>query len=260
MDQQNQQQRRLCRLPGVLAALPESLPFHPFCDDYHRRNHKMYRHRRRGAHEADQYNHAEAGAQNEAQLITDAPICNSVTSFNCRDSFTLFFFVDCTNRQSMLAMSIVSKWFHHSLNEKKATQDKHNASGNRVICVPNQSTQNHNVSILANTGFYELPFNHSSRLALLFLLNAKRVPSIIVVQNNNGRIITPYGWEAIEREGREGGSLDQWIERNAFETKKGANDRDGNAQSNVFDSNVVSEWDEGRSGLPCWWHLLSCLF
>ena len=29
------------------------------------------------------------------------------------------------------------------------------------------------------------------------------------------------GWEAIEREAMDGGSLDLWIERNAFDVKKG---------------------------------------
>ncbi|KAL3767351.1 hypothetical protein ACHAWO_007294 [Cyclotella atomus] len=261
MSQRKQQQ--LCRLPGVLAALPESLPFHPFSDDYRRRKYKIYfryRRRSRGANESDQYINAEAGSQNEAQFIPDAPIYNSFTSLNGRDSFTLFFFVDCTNRQSLLAISIVSKWFHHALNEKDATQDERHCSDSRIICVPNQSTQSHIGSILSNTGFYELPFNHPSRLTLLFLLNTKRVPSIVVVKNSNGKVITPWGWEAIEREGSEGGSLDQWIERNAFETKKGFDDTDGESKSSMFDSNVVTEWGEGRSGLPCWWHLLSCLF
>eukprot|EP00956_Cyclotella_meneghiniana_P022255 scaffold41827_cov62-Cyclotella_meneghiniana.AAC.1 len=52
-------------------------------------------------------------------------------------------------------------------------------------------------------------------------MNATRVSSIIVVLNNNGRIITHLGWEAIEREAMDGGSLDLWIERNAVDVRKG---------------------------------------
>ena len=112
--------------------------------------------------------------------------------------------------------------------------------------------------MLHNTGFYELPFDHASRLTLLHLMNATRVPSIIVVRNNNGRIITHLGWEAIEREGMDGGSLDLWIERNAFDVKKGM--ELSNNGTNDFESRVVEEWRKGRSGLPCWWHVLSFIF
>ena len=101
--------------------------------------------------------------------------------------------------------------------------------------------------MLHNTGFYELPFDHASRLTLLHLMNATRVPSIIVVRNNNGRIITHLGWEAIEREGMDGGSLDLWIERNAFDVKKGMELNDDG--TNDFESRVVEEWRKGRSGI-----------
>jgi len=247
-------------LPGILAALPKSLPFHPYCDDYkgHQRHQYMNKNhgRRRGRTKTERFEGQETGIS--IQALQDAPIYQSTKYLRDGGSFTLFFFVDCTNRQSLLAISLVSKWFQYSLNE-------HN-SCNKVICIPNHPTQSHGGSILTNTGFYELPFHHSSRLHLLHLLNARRVPSIIVVQNKNGRVITSWGWEAIEKEGYDGGRLDQWIDKNSLDAKKGlifSEDRDlplnGNS-SDTFNSHVVEDWKKGRSGLPCWWHLLHFVF
>ena len=62
-----------------------------------------------------------------------------------------------------------------------------------------------------------------------------------------GRTITHLGWEAIEREGMDGGSLDLWIERNAFDIKKGM--ELSNNGTNDFESRVVKEWRKGKSGI-----------
>ena len=247
------------KMRGILTALPCSLPFHPYNDDYpsHRISHNKYKYQRRRAEEVRHHNDPEGATDN---FITDEPIYPSNTD---DDSFTLFLFVDGANRQSLLAISVVSKWFQYALKNRgdidgsSRQQNSKSHSGSRVICIPNHSTENNrNSSMLHNTGFYELPFDHASRLTLLHLMNATRVPSIVVVRNNTGRIITHLGWEAIEREGMDGGPLDVWIKRNAFDVKKGMELLD----YNDFDSRVVGEWRKGRSGLPCWWHVLSCLF
>lgn len=252
-DKCNEQLQRPCRLTGILAALPNSLPFHPYSNEFCDRRRLIHKHRGRRRGSDDKLNDAEVAGQSEAAFISDAPIYP--TGIDCchDESFTMFFFIDYTNRQSLLAITVVAKWFQHALNRNGGEK----GNSNRIICIPNQSTETNDVSILASTGFFELPFDHSSRSVLLHLLNASRVPSIIVVQNSNGRVVTPYGWEAIEREGTDGGVLNQWIERNAFMAKKGISQ--SKVDHDLFDSHVVSEWKNGRSGLPRWWHFVSWL-
>ena len=111
------------------------------------------------------------------------------------------------------------------------------------------SKQQQGMSMLENTGFYHLPFLHPKRLPLLHLLGANRVPSIIVVSHETGKIITRYGWEAIEQEVSK---LDQYIESNWIENKK---EKGEDPISNNFESQVVQAWVEGKSGLPRWWTL-----
>lgn len=218
-----------------------------------------------------------------------------------KNGFTLFFFVDSNNRQSLNAIPIVSRWYHYVLSNggRSISDDDDNiiqeecrsSSGNRIICVPNQPSSHeiniHNsntdsilqasinassatggsatkgvtISILQHTGFYHLPFLHKSRLPLLHLLAVTRVPSIIVVSNATGRVVTRYGWEAIEREGGPGGLLERWIDMSRLARKKDDDDNDDDETSNhainCFESKVLSDWKCGKSGLPLWWHVLS---
>ena len=258
------------RLPGILAALPRNLPFHPYHDDcqgHRRKYYNMHKRRRHNRAQINDYIDPETlicknDGDQDTHVIADRQIHQHSGD---QETFTLFFFIDGTNRQSLLAISIVSKWFHHCLNGYDKMVEK--CDSNRVICFQNEPPHQRSASILSNTGFYELPFHHSSRSNLLYLLNASRVPSIIVVRNKTGRVVTPWGWEAIEREGVDGGVLDQWIVRNTLHAKKGLGEKrnikymnNTASSSDTFCSKVLEEWKKGRSGLPCWWHLLSCLF
>jgi hypothetical protein len=95
---------------------------------------------------------------------------------------------------------------------------------------------------------------------LLHLLGVTRVPSIIVVSNATGRVVTRYGWEAIEREGGPGGLLERWIDMSRLARKKDDDDdhdETSNLSMNCFESKVLSDWKCGKSGLPLWWHVLS---
>ena len=194
--------------------------------------------------------------------------------------FTLFFFADSTNRQSLLAIPIVSKWFHYSLHKKGITIHKdgddgisYGCSGNKIICVPNHpstsSATEESSPMLHHTGFYQLPFHHSTRLPLLHMLGATRVPSLIVVRNDTGRIVTRYGWEAVEREGGAGCLLENWLQSNHFENKKfdgelyndeGECDDNEGTELKFFESQIVHAWRNGESGLPLWWRTLSWIF
>ena len=89
------------KLQGILTALPSSLPFHPYNDNHpsHRRQnpHNKYRHRRRRAEE-EVYHHNDPEGATADDYIEDAPIYPSNSE---EDSFTLFLFVDGTNRHGV---------------------------------------------------------------------------------------------------------------------------------------------------------------
>ncbi|KAL7480107.1 hypothetical protein ACHAW6_005818 [Cyclotella cf. meneghiniana] len=283
------QPQNLRKLPGILAALPKSLPFHPYPLDY--RSLKRYQHiykrrsRRCGVVDVDHDGDLKEGQRtetgifvdvsktvnDEVEFISDFPLAHITSELRSGDTFTLFLFADYTNRQSLIAISVVSKWFHYALKTECRSQIESTHSGNRVICIPNHPTQidavgsSRKASILKRSGFYELPFHHPLRFTLIRLLNATRVPSVIVVANCNGKIVTHYGWEAIDSEGSDGRCLDQWLHRQCLESKRHHDSRckdpesDNTLCDSNFDSQVVNEWKKGRSGLPCWWHLLSWL-
>ncbi len=198
-----------------------------------------------------------------------------------KSSLTLFFLVDATNRQSLNAIPAVSHWFHRALMPRGEDED-----GNRVICMTNQPSPDevHRARddddddgptilaeidgasarndlripcpMLVNSGFYYLPFRHPKRSSLIHLLGATRVPSIVVVSNVDGRIVTRHGWEAVSRELQ---CLDDWIVRDSVEGKK-CDDGEGDEyrlSRRRFESDVVRDWRNGNSGLPLYWHLLS---
>ena len=266
MSKQSQPQTR--RAPGVLRALPETLPFYP----YGRTNSKPLRLNKVAKKQKD----IDAELNDGSDII----IANKPLPLDDIDyGFTLFFFVDSTNRQSLSAIPKVSQWFYYAMNDDgDGSGDGYYNNNSRVICIPNNSCPNEinlsnttsdpimqaninssltssvskqqqGMDMLQKSGFYHLPFLHPKRIPLLHLLGANRVPSIIVVSNRTGRIITRYGWEAIEREVCK---LDQYIESNWIENKK---DIDEDPISNHFESMVVQAWGNGKSGLPLWWTL-----
>ena len=269
------------KAPGILRLLPDTLPFYP----YHQidsSKHRQLHHgrRKRRGHDIENVkpdlapgDSAGDGSTDEAGFdrVQHAPL--EIATNTKGKGFTLFFFVDSTNRQSLLAMPIVSKWFEHALNNN-------NQNENRLVCIPNQPSpheinmRNSNsdpiaqaainssttsvskanvLSTLLNTGFYHLPFLHPKRLPLIHLLGATRVPCVIVVSNSTGRIISRYGWEAIERESS---SLEEWTKNTGIGNKKYDGEDRGDGSTPYFESEVKDAWGNGQSGLPMWWHLL----
>jgi len=277
------------RAPGLLRLLPETLPFYSYDSCQKQKNGCHLRtnsRRRRDSYQGRVPSNAEDLAdRDEINVIPIHPLqniksCGQNSTENGAE-FTLFFFVDSTNRQSLLAMPKVSCWFHNVLEDGR----DESTGNNRVICIPNhpspneisfrdsnsdpiiQASINSSVTSIAKqqimpmlrgSGFYHLPYLHARRLPLLHLLGATRVPSIIVVSNDTGRIVTRYGWEAIDRDGSK---LDQWMDRIWIENKKADGDKlsqeKGEDFTSHFESLVVKEWSNGKSGLPFWWHLLS---
>ena len=266
------------RAPGILRLLPPTLPFYPYrpVHDTNRRVREGKK-RQRHDHDAEKARAIEGGEGGESSFVLDQPLCGAGIATATDAGFTLFFFVDSTNRQSLRAIPSVSRWFHHALSGREG-------GNNRIVCIPNQPSpgeinlrdshsdplvqasvnssmaprqQSH--SMLSDTGFYHLPFLDPKRLPLLHLLGATRVPCVIVVGNGNGRIVTRYGWEAIQREENK---LEQWIESSWVENKKhdggvGCDDDGvGEGSMHCFDSMVVRDWSNGKSGMP-WWFALA---
>ncbi|KAL3808456.1 hypothetical protein ACHAXA_008286 [Cyclostephanos tholiformis] len=266
------------QIPGILRLLPEALPFYPYrrTDDGRARRPHIHRRKRkkhldRGDAD-DDHNGGEDESSTGGGYIPNSPLMQPGALVG-DNSFTLFFFVDSTNRHSLYAIPKASHWFRHALRGD---------DGNRVICVPNQpspsdvdyprdddedptiraavdgiSAENdrrHACPMLLNAGFYYLPFLHPQRLPLIHLLGATRVPSIVVVCNIGGRIVTRHGWEAIAREL---GCLDDWIKRDYIRNEKCDGEDGGGSSGRCYESDVVSHWRNGDSGLPLYWHLLS---
>jgi len=87
----------------------------------------------------------------------------------------------------------------------------------RLICIPNNeistedmTTDNvyHNYSnnemmgffsyLISQTEFWHLGYDHANRLGIIRLLAVAVVPTLIIINNNNGKIVSNRGMEAIE--------------------------------------------------------------
>ena len=99
MSKQSTTQTR--RAPGVLRALPETLPFYPYC----RTNSKPLRLKKKAKKQKDIDAELDDGS--------DTIIANKPLHAANELGFTLFFFVDSTNRQSLHARksAVVSMFY-----------------------------------------------------------------------------------------------------------------------------------------------------
>ena len=107
--------------------------------------------------------------------------------------FTLFLFVDVANMHSIRALRVVSEWLHHAGSGRE-----------KVVCVPNQSLRDLAINtskraskrkpvILRGTGFFHFPLTQKHRATLIRVLNVTCVPSVVVINNSNGRIASKWG-------------------------------------------------------------------
>lgn len=288
---------------GLLRLLPDNLPFYPYHNNGRRHSNNVNNTRRRQRRKKKLHERDDEIGLVETIIIDDNDNGGCIPNQQLNQSrivigFTLFFFVDATNIQSLNAISKVSYWFRVVFSNRQQGGNERVGTTNdsRVICITNYPSvedmeediighEEDTVTIchihtsskaiarcplLTNSGFFHLPFHHDKRQALLHLLGVTRAPSIVVVNNNDGRIVTRYGWEAIDREFD---TLTNWVDCNLITCKKHDDDDDGGCEKDSeavavgslshsstelrFDSNVVLEWEKGNSGLPLSWHLLS---
>lgn len=99
-----------------------------------------------------------------------------------KSEFTLFFVGASTNLNSIRFRPKLVQFCQSNQEEVQC------------ICVPEADD-----ILLQGTGFYNLPWLHPNRSALLMLLGVTQIPTVVVVNNQDGRRITDQGLAAIEK-------------------------------------------------------------
>jgi len=71
----------------------------------------------------------------------------------------------------------------------------------QLICIPNNelsTTTGFFQYLASHTQFWKLGFDHINRLGVIRLLAVSMVPTLAVIDNKSGKMITNWGMEAIE--------------------------------------------------------------
>lgn len=119
----------------------------------------------------------------------------------CNGDFTLVYFCDLECRNTLRFTSILGRFLR---DVNKMDQDTNSL---QLICITNDnvcSIRNEymNYSIFSHlaseTEYWIMPFEHANRLAFIRMVSASKVPSLFVINNRTGRIITDLGMEAVE--------------------------------------------------------------
>ena len=149
---------------------------------------------------------------------TAQPPSQLLHSYDPSKSFlTLFFLGDSNNRNAIRFRPRLVQ-FCQAQQDQKSVQ---------TICILQQD--NTNSTFCDGTGFFYMTTTHPNRTALLTLLAASCVPSVIVVDNATGRRITDLGMQAIDM------------------------------NSDDTDAHVVEQWKLGKNGLTTiQWTMTSC--
>ena len=174
------------RRRGVLALLTGDLPYHPYdAATVSAMRERGTRRNRRRSRRAD--DDAEGG-----QRTGSAPATVGGGEYDPSGcEFTLFYFADSACRNSLRFGPVLAEF----VREANAAAS---AKAVRCICVPNDAGRDGASALCRGTGFLCLPFGHENRLAVVRLLSATRVPSVIVVDGKTGRKVTDLGMEGIE--------------------------------------------------------------
>jgi len=109
--------------------------------------------------------------------------------------------------------------------------------GHTPARTPNPTILSH---LIAHTSLWHMGFDHANRLAIIRILSVSVVPSLIIVNNETGEIITTWGMEAIE----------EWAQQKDGGREKGTRHSDF----------LLSKWRHGHSGVSiCSRFLGACL-
>lgn len=119
----------------------------------------------------------------------------------CNGEFTLVFFCDLECRNTLRFTSILGRFLRDVNKMEKDTKSL------QLVCIPNNSTcsnsnecMDHSVfsHLASEVEYWVMPFEHANRLAFIRILSASKVPSLFVINNHSGRIVTDLGMEAVE--------------------------------------------------------------
>lgn len=133
--------------------------------------------------------------------------------------FTLIYFCDSTCRNSLRFAHILVT-FIQICNNIETHLDKKPV---QLICVPNDESSYPSrlydgpFDNLSN--FWHLGFNYHNRLPLIYLLSVTKVPTLIIVDNQTGNIVTDKGISVVE------------------------------SYDNRNYENLINSWRDGKSGL-----------
>lgn len=137
--------------------------------------------------------------------------------------FTLLFFCDFDCRNSIRFLPILANFLNNCTNHtaqisnhdqvqalvKPCTSSSLMKSCCQLICVPNNEIPTELVKahdefmgfftyLASHTEFWHLGYNHASRLFIIRLLGVSMVPTLVVLDNRTGKMITNSGMQAIE--------------------------------------------------------------
>jgi len=123
-----------------------------------------------------------------------------------KSEFTLLWFCDSHCRNSLRFAKILGTFLKSSCMRMNNDHDTSNPLRPcQCIVIPNDNIdegtgyKNFLFAELAdNTDFWHMGFDHSSRLSIIRLLSISVVPTLVVINNTSGRLVTRWGMEAIE--------------------------------------------------------------
>lgn len=192
-----------------------------------RRNRKRrVRNRQQKSHEEFHDNDME---DVENQHDCGAGINDAMTAYHpANGEFTLVFFCDLHCRNSQRFTLVLSKFM------KTILKNHDDITPCQLICITNDdlpdscSSFNNGSSLngssldesiithlSSETEFWHLGHDHINRLAIIRMLAVSHVPSLIVIDNETGKVLTLWGMEAIETSRTSKDLLDQWRRGNA---------------------------------------------
>jgi len=132
--------------------------------------------------------------------------------------FTLLYFCDfnCVNsRRFTFILAEFLKNLNSQINKVVSDEGKNDGNNDidkssicQLVCVPNDhirycsGTDVEYASIMSHlqseTEFWHLGFDHNNRLAIITLLCVTRVPTLIVIENRTGKVVSYKGMESVE--------------------------------------------------------------
>lgn len=113
-----------------------------------------------------------------------------------QSDFTLFFFAESTCRNSLRVGPMVAEFVRRDISNNDGKGSTHPC---QVICIPNDEDSRGVDTLCTGMGFFHMPIRHPNRRACITLLSVSRVPTVVVVNNSTGRVVTDRGLEAIEQ-------------------------------------------------------------